>query len=93
MGIENIGLVVYGNDPHVAENVGTDEAYTIGRQQIATVGGIAEGGECIAVVVGEPVPCAKPHQSVRSLLEIGNGVGGKAVENGEFAHVTVRLCP
>ena len=50
---------------------------------------IEEGMERISVIIGDSIPCAEPHQAVGCLCYVGNRVGGKSVDDGEFANIAV----
>ena len=45
--------------------------------------------EGVSIIIGDSVPGTEPHQAVGCLGYAGNRVGGKSVDDGEFANIAV----
>ena len=45
--------------------------------------------EGVSIIIGDSIPGAEPHQIVGCLCYAGNRVGGKSVDDGEFANIAV----
>ena len=45
--------------------------------------------EGVSIIIGDSVPGTEPHQAVGCLCYAGNRVGGKSVDDGEFANIAV----
>ena len=81
VGVEDVYLAVEGDNPHIVVRAWEDGEYAVGTHDVDVVGLVTECLEMIAVVIGQTIPGAKPHQVVVALCQIGNGVGCKSIED------------
>ena len=92
VGVVEVDVAVVGFHPHVVKAVNADSVDTVGCQQIGTVGVGVEGGELLAVVAAESVPCSYPQQSTAVLLHVRNLIGSQPVADVERTDGIGRLC-
>ena len=91
VGIVYVELSVVGDAPQVVVGGRLYLQDAVGRENVFVVWFVTEGMECVSIIIGDAVPGAKPHEFVLALFHVGDGVGGKSVDNGELAYVAVRV--